>query len=65
MKKSIIAASAASLAVAALPIAGVFAANGGQFTDTLNVNVQGGCTIEDSTATPGGAVIGERRKCVI
>lgn len=56
MKKSIIAASVASLAVAALPIAGVFAADGGQFTDTLHVTVQGGCTIEDSQADPSGSV---------
>ena len=55
MKKSIIAASAASLAVAALPIAGVFAATSTQFSDTLTVGVAGGCTIEDnaSGATPG------------
>ena len=48
MKKSIIAASAASLAVAALPIAGVFAATGNSFTDTLTVGVQGGCTMENA-----------------
>ena len=51
MKKSIIAASAASLAVAALPIAGVFAATGNSFTDTLTVGVQGGCTMEDAETT--------------
>lgn len=48
MKKSIIAASAASLAVAAMPIVGVFAASGSSFTDTLTVGVQGGCTIENA-----------------
>lgn len=55
MKKSIIAASAASLAVAALPIAGVFAATSNSFTDTLTVGVKGGCTIEESAtgATAG------------
>ena len=54
MKKSIIAASAASLAVAALPVVGVFAATPNSFTDTLTVTVQGGCTLENSTATAVG-----------
>lgn len=54
MKKSIIAASAASLAVAALPIAGVFAATSNSFQDTLTVSVEGGCTIEDSGAAAEG-----------
>jgi hypothetical protein len=54
MKKSIIAASAASLAVAALPIAGVFAATSNSFTDTLTVGVAGGCTLENSEQSAAG-----------
>ena len=53
MKKSIIAASAASLAVAALPVVGVFAATSTQFTDTLTVGVEGGCTMEDTSGSTG------------
>lgn len=48
MKKSIIAASAASLAVAAMPVVGVFAATQSNFTDTLNLTVEGGCTFKSS-----------------
>ncbi len=54
MKK--LAIAGASVALAAMPVVGVFAATGQSFTDTLNVSVAGGCTIEDSTATSGGAV---------
>lgn len=50
MKKSLIAASAASLAVAAMPVVGVFAATSNSFTDTLTVTVPAGCTLEDATA---------------
>ena len=54
MKKSIIAgAGVAALGFAALPFAGVFAASD-QLVDTLDVNVQGGCTMEDSTHTTPG-----------
>lgn len=62
MKKSIIAASAASLAVAALPIAGVFAAaTSSQFTDTLTVGVAGGCTLENSNqSAPGDYSVSDR-----
>ena len=53
MKKSIIAASAASLAVAAMPVVGVFAddstINNNTVVDTLTVTVAGACTLEDST----------------
>ena len=50
MKKSLIATGAASLALAAMPIAGVFAAAtpAGDITDTLNVNIPAGCTIVNS-----------------
>ena len=56
MKKSIIATGAASLALAAMPIAGVFAAAtpAGDITDTLNVNIPAGCTIVNSNSTTGG-----------
>ena len=54
MKKSIIAASAASLAVAALPIAGVFAATSNSFQDTIRVGVAGGCTLENSEQSEAG-----------
>ena len=54
MKKSIIAAGAASLALAAMPVVGVLAATSSSFTDTLTVTVPGGCTLEDNAAaTPG------------
>lgn len=56
MKKSIIATGAASLALAAMPIAGVFAAAtpAGDITDTLNVNIPAGCTIVNNNSTTGG-----------
>ena len=51
MKKSIIATGAASLALAAMPVVGVFAAPtpAGTVTDTLNVNIPAGCTIVNNT----------------
>ena len=51
MKKSIIATGAASLALAAMPVVGVFAARSaaGTITDTLNVNIPAGCTIVNGT----------------
>lgn len=51
MKKSIIATGAASLALAAMPIAGVFAqaTEAGTITDTLTVNIPAGCTIVNNT----------------
>ncbi len=53
MKKSIIATSAASLALAAMPVVGVFAAAGSnEFTDHLSVTVNSGCTLENG-ATEG------------
>ncbi len=51
MKKSLIAASAASVALAAMPVVGVFAALpsgasiGGTLTDTLTVTINEACTI--------------------
>lgn len=56
MKKSIIAAGAASLALAAMPVVGVLAAAtpAGDITDTLNVNIPAGCTITNSNSTTGG-----------
>ena len=56
MKKSILAgAGVAALGFAALPFAGVFAATSSSFTDTLNVGVEGGCTLQNSqdSSTPG------------
>lgn len=46
MKKKLIAAGAASLAVAAMPVVGVFANTGKQFTDSLSVNVEKTCVFE-------------------
>ena len=54
MKKSIIAAGAASLALAAMPVVGVLAAPAGTITDTLNVNIPAGCTIVNNNSTTGG-----------
>jgi len=56
MKKSIIATGAASLALAAMPVVGVFAqaTPAGDITDTLNVNIPAGCTIVNSNSTTGG-----------
>jgi hypothetical protein len=52
MKKALI-AGAASVALAAMPVVGVFAADptSTSFTDTLTVGVAGGCTIEQSDAS--------------
>ena len=50
MKKSIIAAGAASVALAALPMAGVFAASTKTVVnDNISVSVPGSCTIEGAT----------------
>ena len=52
MKK--LAIASASLALAAVPVAGVFAdATGPSFTDHLTVGVQGGCTLEIDKDNPG------------
>ncbi len=53
MKKSLIAAAGATLAVAAMPAVGVFAATSGSFIDTLTVTVNGGCTMESSATAAG------------
>ena len=53
MKKALI-AGAASVALAAMPVVGVFAATSSEFTDTLNVNVKGGCTLENSLQEEAG-----------
>lgn len=54
MKKKLIAASAASLAVAAMPMVGVFAKTGSlEFTDNLSVTVNAGCTLENGGTTDG------------
>ena len=46
MKKSIIAAGAASVALAAMPMVGVFAAQGdGNLQDTIKVNISESCSI--------------------
>jgi len=50
MKKSIIAAGAASVALAAMPIVGAFAA-GGTVIDNINVTVGDGCTVTNATTT--------------
>lgn len=54
MKKSLVAMGAASLALAAMPVVGAFAATSTQFTDTLTVSVEGGCTLENSTQANAG-----------
>ena len=64
MKKSIIAAGAASVALAAMPVVGAFAAStGGPFTDTLVVNIDNACTFSrgapahtDGDVNTGGTV---------
>ena len=48
MKKSIIAAGAASVALAAMPIVGAFAAN---TYDNITATISNGCTITDSVQT--------------
>ena len=45
MKKSIIAAGATSVALAAMPIVGAFATTFGTVDDTVNVTVSNGCTV--------------------
>jgi hypothetical protein len=58
MKKSLIAASVASLAVAAMPVVGVFAATpAGTVTDTLNVTIPPSCTIVNQN-TPANSSTG-------
>lgn len=56
MKKSIIATGAASLALAAMPVVGVFAEPkpAGTVTDTINVNIPAACTIVNKNSTTGG-----------
>ena len=52
MKK--LAIASASLALAAMPVAGVFAVTGSaEFTDNLSVEVTGGCTMENGGNTDG------------
>ena len=53
MKK--LAIAGASLALAAMPVAGVFAATAGSFTDNLTVTIEGGCSIQEKTGTGGSA----------
>lgn len=58
MKKSIIATGAASLALAAMPVVGVFAYDAdnqaGTVTDHLTVNIPASCTIQNANSTTGG-----------
>ena len=56
MKKSIIAAGAASVALAAMPIVGVFAVgNNGTFTDVINTTIGDTCAFtRQATAHPAG-----------
>ena len=60
MKKSLIAASASAVVLAAMPIVGTFAATSNSFTDTLTVTLQNGCTLENSTATAGTYTTNDR-----
>jgi hypothetical protein len=56
MKKALI-AGAASVALAAMPVVGAFAADpatSSTFTDTINVTVKGGCTLENSQQSEAG-----------
>lgn len=65
MKKSIIAAGAASIALAAMPVVGVFAAtdNPSAIEDTINVTIADSCTwsrtlaASDSTVTASGSTL--------
>ena len=59
MKK--LAIAGASVALAAMPVVGVFATST-QFTDTLTVGVQDGCTMQNSqdSATPGSYAHSDR-----
>ncbi len=51
MKK--VAIEGATLALAAVPVVGVFAATEGSFKDSITVTVEGGCTLEVSGGTAG------------
>lgn len=51
MKKSIIVTGAASLAVAATPVVGVFAATGTTVTDTVQVTINEACSITSTNAS--------------
>ncbi|MBQ8156593.1 hypothetical protein IJ101_02290 [Candidatus Saccharibacteria bacterium] len=60
MKKTLI-AGAASVALAAMPVVGVFAATSSTFTDNIDVTVDGGCTIENAaTAATNPGVYADR-----
>ena len=52
MKKLVIAG--ASVALAAMPVLGAFAATSSSFTDTLTVGVASGCTLENSNQSAAG-----------
>ena len=52
MKKTLI-AGAASVALAAMPVVGAFAATEGSFQDNITVTVDSGCTIEVAGGTAG------------
>ncbi len=54
MKK--LAIAGASLALAAMPVVGVFAATDGSFIDNINVNVAGGCTMGQNNSGSTTAV---------
>ena len=54
MKKSLIATGAASLALAAMPVVGVFAATPAQVQDTVKVIIDPSCTFE---ATKNGQTV--------
>ena len=66
MKKSIIAAGASAVALAAMPVVGVFAAStGGPFTDTIDVTIDNACTFSrgatahvDGDGTPANGTWG-------
>ena len=55
MKKSLIATGAASLALAAMPVVGVFAATPLSFTDNITVTVEGACSLETSATQTAGS----------
>ena len=57
MKK--LAIASASLALAAMPVVGVFAADDGSFTDSIQVTVAGGCTMGEE-ASGGGTTATDR-----
>ncbi len=58
MKKSLLTAGLASVAIAAMPVVGVFAASGSTVTDTVQVTINSACSITTSGNAGTGADAG-------